>query len=84
MSNSGLPRTLLSRIEDAGLNASAPPQQVCVDGWLVRLSPGNAHRSRCTNALSHSESGKTTMPRPIRAACNGMMWRICRKLSSGR
>lgn len=52
MSSSGLPRTLLSRIEDAGLNASAPPQQLWVDGWLVRLSPGKAQRSRCINALS--------------------------------
>ncbi len=45
-------RTLLSRIEDAGLNASAPPQQRWVDGWLVRCSPGKAQRARCINALS--------------------------------
>ncbi len=42
----------LSRIEDAGLNASAPPQQRWVDGWLVRLSPGKAQRARCINALA--------------------------------
>ena len=43
---------LLSRIEDAGLNASAPPQQRWIDGWLVRFSPGKAKRSRCVNALA--------------------------------
>ena len=34
--------TLLSRVEDAGLNASAPPQQRWLDGWLIRFSPGKA------------------------------------------
>ncbi len=43
---------LLSRVEDAGLNASAPPQQRWVDGWLVRLSPGKAKRARCINAVA--------------------------------
>lgn len=44
--------TLLSRIEDAGLNASAPPQQRWVDGWLVRFSAGKAKRARCINAVA--------------------------------
>jgi GNAT superfamily N-acetyltransferase len=43
---------LLSRIEDASLNASAPPQQRWLDGWLVRLSPGKAKRARCINAVA--------------------------------
>lgn len=43
---------LLPRVEDAGLNASAPPQQRWVDGWLVRLSPGKAKRARCINAVA--------------------------------
>ncbi|KAF4312394.1 hypothetical protein GTA08_BOTSDO14359 [Botryosphaeria dothidea] len=43
---------LLSRIEDAGLNASAPPQQRWMDGWLVRFSPGKAKRARCINAVA--------------------------------
>jgi hypothetical protein len=47
-----LPVELLSRIEDAGLNASAPPQQRWVDGWLVRFSPGKAQRARCINAVA--------------------------------
>jgi GNAT superfamily N-acetyltransferase len=47
-----LPVELLSRIEDAGLNASAPPQQRWVDGWLVRFSPGRAQRARCINAVA--------------------------------
>ena len=43
---------LLSRVEDAGLNASAPPQQRWLDGWLVRYSPGKAKRARCVNAVA--------------------------------
>jgi len=43
---------LLARIEDAGLNASAPPQQRWLDGWLVRFSPGKAKRARCVNAVA--------------------------------
>ena len=46
------PATLLSRVEDAGLNASAPPQQRWLDGWLLRLSPGKAKRARCVNAVA--------------------------------
>jgi ribosomal protein S18 acetylase RimI-like enzyme len=42
----------LSRIEDAGLNASAPPEQRWLDGWLLRLSPGKAKRARCINAVA--------------------------------
>jgi len=40
------------RVEDAGLNASAPPQQRWLDGWLVRFSPGKAKRARCVNAVA--------------------------------
>jgi GNAT superfamily N-acetyltransferase len=47
-----LDETLLSRVEDAGLNASAPPQQRWLDGWLVRFSPGKAKRARCINAVA--------------------------------
>lgn len=43
---------LARRAEAAGLNASAPPQQAQIDGWLIRLSPGKAKRSRCINALA--------------------------------
>ncbi len=43
---------LLSRLEDAGLNASAPPQQRWMDGWLLRFSPGKAKRARCINAVA--------------------------------
>lgn len=43
---------LLARVEDAGLNASAPPQQRVLDGWLVRFSPGKAKRARCANAVA--------------------------------
>lgn len=48
----GIDETLLSRIEDASLNASAPPQQRWLDGWLVRFSPGKAKRARCINAVA--------------------------------
>lgn len=46
-----MPDTLALRAERAGLDASAPPQQADIDGWLIRLSPGKAKRSRCINAL---------------------------------
>jgi ribosomal protein S18 acetylase RimI-like enzyme len=46
---------LLSRVEDAGLNASAPPQQRWVDGWLVRFCAGKAKRARCINAVAHGQ-----------------------------
>jgi GNAT superfamily N-acetyltransferase len=42
----------LSRIEDASLNASAPPQQRWLDGWIVRYAPGKARRARCVNAVA--------------------------------
>jgi ribosomal protein S18 acetylase RimI-like enzyme len=42
----------LSLIEDASLNASAPPQQRWLDGWLVRFSPGKARRARSVNAVA--------------------------------
>ena len=50
----GAPLSLadLGRFEDAGINASAPPQQRVLDGWLLRFSPGKAKRARCINALS--------------------------------
>jgi GNAT superfamily N-acetyltransferase len=43
---------LLARIEDAGINASAPPEQRWIDGWLVRFSPGKAKRARCIQAVA--------------------------------
>lgn len=52
MNRLGLSETLLSRVEDAGINASAPPQQRWIDGWLVRTSPGKAKRARCVQAVA--------------------------------
>lgn len=43
---------LLRAIEDASLNASAPPQQRWIDGWLVRTSPGKAKRARCIQPVA--------------------------------
>jgi GNAT superfamily N-acetyltransferase len=43
---------VLARIEDAGINASAPREQRWVDGWLLRLSPGKAKRARCIQAVA--------------------------------
>jgi ribosomal protein S18 acetylase RimI-like enzyme len=43
---------LAARAEDAGLNASAPPEQRWLDGWIVRWSPGKAKRARCINAVA--------------------------------
>ena len=44
--------SLLARIEDAGINASAPPEQRWVDGWLLRFSKGKAKRARCIQAVA--------------------------------
>lgn len=44
-------RDLAWRAEQAGLHAAASPRETQVDGWLIRLSPGKARRSRCVNAL---------------------------------
>ena len=60
--------TLARRIEDAGLNASAPPQQAFVDGWLLRLSPGKAKRARCINALAQGHLPLSAMLARCRAA----------------
>ncbi|MES2099102.1 MAG: GNAT family N-acetyltransferase [Pseudomonadota bacterium] len=63
--NPAFDAALLSRIEDAGLNASAPPQQRWLDGWLVRFSPGKAKRARCVNAVA---AGRLTVENRL-AAC---------------
>ena len=49
----------LRRLEELGLNASAPPGQLLYDGWLLRLLPGQAKRARSVNALYPS-----TLPLP--------------------
>ena len=46
-----LDAALLARVEDAGINASAPREQLWIDGWLVRFSPGKAKRARCIQAV---------------------------------
>lgn len=56
---------LLSRIEDAGLNASTPPQQRWMDGWLVRTNPGKAKRARCINAVAE---GRVPLERKLALA----------------
>lgn len=56
---------LLARVEDAGLNASAPPQQRWMDGWLLRFSPGKAKRARCINAVA---AGRLPLAEKVAAA----------------
>ncbi|MDE2396152.1 MAG: GNAT family N-acetyltransferase [Burkholderiales bacterium] len=48
---------LLSRVEDAGINASAPVQQRWFDGWILRYAPVKAKRSRCINAVAEGRLG---------------------------
>jgi ribosomal protein S18 acetylase RimI-like enzyme len=50
---------LLVRVEEAGVNASAPREQLWIDGWLVRFSPGKAKRARCVQAVA---AGRLTVP----------------------
>lgn len=63
--NTVFSETLLSRIEDAGLNASAPPQQRWMDGWLLRTNPGSARRARCVNAVA---PGRLALPDKLASA----------------
>lgn len=65
----GLSQNLLSRIEDACLNASAPSQQRWVDGWLVRFCPGKARRSRSVNAVADGR-----LPLPDRLAASAAVF----------
>jgi len=39
------------RLEELGLNSSAPPGQLVYDGWLLRLLKGKAKRARSVNAV---------------------------------
>lgn len=47
----GTPHDDLRRLEELGLNSSAPPGQLLYDGWLLRLLPGQAKRARSVNAV---------------------------------
>ncbi len=53
--NPGFDPALLARVEEAALNASAPPQQRWIDGWLLRHSPGKAKRSRSVNPVADGQ-----------------------------
>ncbi len=68
MSGPRIDPALLARVETAGLNASAPPQQQWIDGWLLRYSPGKAKRARCINALL---PGRLTLVQRL-AACRAV------------
>ena len=43
---------LAARVEEAGLNAAQPPEQLLYDGWLLRHGPGKARRWRSVNAIA--------------------------------
>lgn len=47
----GVSPALVEAVEEAGLRASQPPEQLDLDGWLLRRLPGKAKRARCINAL---------------------------------
>lgn len=51
----GVSRALVEQVELAGLRASQPPEQLELDGWLLRRLPGKAKRARCVNALAEGE-----------------------------
>ena len=55
----------LASVEDASLNASAPSQQLWLDGWLVRFCPGKAKRARSINAVA---SGRLPLAEKLRRA----------------
>ena len=64
----GIDPLLLSRIEDASLNASAPREQRWLDGWLVRFCPGKAKRARSIQAVA---DGRMAVAERI-AACRSV------------
>jgi ribosomal protein S18 acetylase RimI-like enzyme len=82
MASDSFSLALLSRVEDAGLNASAPPQQRWLDGWLVRYLPGKARRARCINALAPGLlplAHKLAMAEPVYAEAGlPMIFRLTR------
>ena len=41
----------IRRLEELGLNSTAPTSQLLYDGWLLRLLPGKAKRARSVNAV---------------------------------
>ena len=43
---------LAARVEQAGLNAAQPAEQLLFDGWLLRHCPGKARRARSVNAIA--------------------------------
>ena len=57
-----------ARIEDAGINASAPREQRWIDGWLVRLSPGKAKRARCIQPVAPGGSRHRREARAVPSA----------------
>ncbi len=59
---------LARRAELAGLNAASAPREAHVDGWLLRLSPGHARRSRCVNAIAAGSLPLDDILRRCRAA----------------
>jgi ribosomal protein S18 acetylase RimI-like enzyme len=50
---------LLAAVEEAGLNASAAPEQHWLDGWLLRTCAVKAKRSRCIYPLA---PGRLALP----------------------
>jgi len=58
---------LAARIEEAGLNALQPAEQLLFDGWLLRYAPGEARRARSVNAIAE---GRLPLPEKI-AHCRG-------------
>jgi ribosomal protein S18 acetylase RimI-like enzyme len=48
----GFDDALAARVEEAGLNAAQPPEQLLFDGWLLRFSAGKARRARSVNAIA--------------------------------
>ena len=62
--------TDLRRLEELGLNSSAPPGQLLYDGWLLRLLPGQAKRARSVNAVYPS-----LLPLPVKVAYCEQLYR---------
>ncbi|MDE1950446.1 MAG: hypothetical protein KGI35_17645 [Burkholderiales bacterium] len=73
---------LLSRVEDAGINASAPAQQRWLDGWILRYAPVKAKRSRGINAVAAGRLGLFDVHTLAAARGQGLATQLCRRLLS--
>jgi hypothetical protein len=71
----------LQTVEDAAVNASAPPEQLWLDGWLIRLGREKAKRARCIHALALGQSSLADRIRRAEALYEAAGLPVCARLT---